>query len=158
MGAFLVTTSGWFAWLAFLDGVYAPGPDGPYSIRRSFTGQFGRDAAWWATAFGVVALLGLLELAGKAGKRQMLVAGAWRWPPWEARRPSGNVEEWDVALWQELEQDAGVRERLRGLAGGDEAAEWEEEEEEEEFAVEGGEEGGPGEGRDGGGDGCRVDG
>ncbi|GAO18111.1 hypothetical protein UVI_02020100 [Ustilaginoidea virens] len=158
MGAFLVTTSGWFAWLAFLDGVYAPGPDGPYSIRRSFTGQFGRDAAWWATAFGVLALLGLLELAGKAGKRQMLVAGAWRWPPWEARRPSGNVEEWDVALWQELEQDAGVRERLRGLAGGDEAAEWEEEEEEEEFAVEGGEEGGPGEGRDGGGDGCRVDG
>lgn len=65
----------------------------------------------------VLAFLGLLELTGKAVKRNMLVAGVWHWPPWKT--PSlkdEHPEEWDLQVWQELEQDAGLRERLRRLA------------------------------------------
>ncbi|KAG5988698.1 hypothetical protein E4U43_004661 [Claviceps pusilla] len=115
--SFLITTWGWFAWLSFLDGVYAPGPEGPYNIRHTFTRHFGRDPVWWSTLFVVLAFLGLLELAGKTVKRNMLVAGVWHWPPWKT--PSlkdEHPEEWDLQVWQELEQDAGLRERLRRLA------------------------------------------
>lgn len=114
--SFFITTWGWFAWLSFLDGIYAPGPDGPYNIRHTFTQQFGRDAVWWSTVFVVLAFMGVLELAGKTVKRNMLVAGVWHWPPWKMHRLSENVEEWDLQVWQELERDPKVRERLRRLA------------------------------------------
>ncbi|TWU74553.1 hypothetical protein ED733_006234 [Metarhizium rileyi] len=123
MCSFFITTWGWFAWLSFLDGVYAPGPEGPYQIRHTFTRAFGNDAVWWATVFIVLALLGLLELVGKSIKRHMLVAGAWHWPPWETRRLSHNMEEWDLQVWQEMEQDPKVRERLRRLANDEETME-----------------------------------
>ncbi|KAK2593131.1 drs2 neo1 protein [Conoideocrella luteorostrata] len=116
MGSFFLTTWGWFAWLCFLDGVYAPGPEGPYNIRHTFTQQFGRDAVWWATVFIVLALMGAMELLGKTIKRNMLVAGVWHWPPWKMHRLSDNVEEWDLQVWQEMEQDPKVREKLRRLA------------------------------------------
>ncbi|KAG6064554.1 hypothetical protein E4U32_000147 [Claviceps aff. humidiphila group G2b] len=138
--SFLITTWGWFAWLAFLDGVYAPGPDGPYNIRHTFTQHFGRDPVWWATLFLVLAFLGAFELAGKTIKRNLLVAGAWHWPPWR-RVPRGglgeNLEEWHLQIWQELELDGRVRERLRRLANDEPDVEDVEEEEEEEFDLEG---------------------
>ncbi|KAG5985098.1 hypothetical protein E4U55_001602 [Claviceps digitariae] len=115
--SFLITTWGWFAWLSFLDGVYAPGPEGPYNIRRTFTQHFGRDPVWWSTLFVVLAFLGLLELAGKTVKRNMLVAGVWHWPPWKTPSPGGELlEKWNLQVWQELEQDVEVREQLRRLA------------------------------------------
>lgn len=120
MVSFFVTTWGWFAWLAFLDNVYAAGPDGPYNIRHTFTKHFGRDAVWWSTLFVVLAILGLLELVGKAVKRNMTVWGLWHWPPWRTRRLSDNVEEWDLGIWQELEQEPQMRERLRKLANDEE--------------------------------------
>ncbi|KHN99959.1 P-type ATPase [Metarhizium album ARSEF 1941] len=123
MCSFFITTCGWFAWLAFLDGVYAPGPEGPYLIRHTFTRAFGNDAVWWATAFVVLAFLGLMELVGKTIKRNMLAAGMWHWPPWKMHRLSDNAEEWDLQVWQEMEQDPKVRERLRRLANDEEGME-----------------------------------
>ncbi|KAF5125584.1 putative phospholipid-transporting ATPase DNF3 [Metarhizium anisopliae] len=123
MCSFFITTWGWFAWLSFLDGVYAPGPEGPYLIRHTFTRAFGDDAVWWATVFIVLAFLGLLELVGKTIKRNMLVAGVWHWPPWKRHRLNDNVEEWDLQVWQEMEQDPKVRERLRRLANDEETME-----------------------------------
>ncbi|KFG87700.1 P-type ATPase [Metarhizium anisopliae] len=123
MCSFFITTWGWFAWLSFLDGVYAPGPEGPYLIRHTFTRAFGDDAVWWATVFIVLAFLGLLELVGKTIKRNMLVAGVWHWPPWKMHRLNDNVEEWDLQVWQEMEQDPKVRERLRRLANDEETME-----------------------------------
>ncbi|XP_044724674.1 haloacid dehalogenase-like hydrolase domain-containing protein [Hirsutella rhossiliensis] len=120
IASFLVTTWGWFAWIAFLDGIYPAGTLGPYAIRHTFRNAWGKDAAWWATLFAVLAFLGLLELCGKAVRRRMLVAGLWQWPPWRRQPLGDNVEEWDVELWQEMERDPAVRERLRALARNEE--------------------------------------
>ncbi|KAM0203709.1 hypothetical protein ACHAPI_000708 [Fusarium lateritium] len=116
MVSFFITTIGWFAWLSFLDAAYAPAPSGPYAIRDSFTTLFGDDAVWWATLFIVLGLIGLFEIVLKSVKRSLLMAGLWDWPPWGKSRRGENIEEWDVELWQELEQDPALRERLKRLA------------------------------------------
>ncbi|KAF5616657.1 phospholipid-transporting ATPase DNF3 [Fusarium sp. NRRL 52700] len=116
MVSFFVTTIGWWAWLCFLDAAYAGSPSGPYAIRNSFTELFGADAVWWATLFIVLGLLGLFEIVLKCVKRLLLIAGLWDWPPWGKSRRGENIEEWDVELWQELEQDPALRERLKQLA------------------------------------------
>ncbi|KAF5006874.1 hypothetical protein FDECE_6771 [Fusarium decemcellulare] len=115
MVSFFITTIGWFAWLSFLDGVYAGSPSGPYAIRNSFTELFGDDAVWWSTLFIVLGLIGLMEIVMKCSKRLLLIAGLWEWPPWRRSRRGDNIEEWDVELWQELEQDPAMRERLKRL-------------------------------------------
>ncbi|KAH6608618.1 p-type atpase [Trichoderma cornu-damae] len=133
MACFFITTAGWFAWLAFLDGVYAPTPSGVYDIRGTFTKLWGADAVWWSTVFIVLALMGMIELLFKAFKRGMLVAGLWHWPPWQKKTRLGdNVEEWDLELWQEMEQDAAVKRKLAKMARDHDDADLEEEEEEEE--------------------------
>ncbi|PTB66999.1 phospholipid-translocating P-type ATPase [Trichoderma citrinoviride] len=113
--------SGWFAWLAFLDGVYAATPSGDYDIRHTFTRLWGADAVWWSTVFIVLAFMGMMELLFKAAKRAMLVAGLWHWPPWQQRRARlrDNVEEWELELWQEMEQDEAVRRKLARMARDD---------------------------------------
>ncbi|KYK58585.1 P-type ATPase [Drechmeria coniospora] len=116
MGSFFLTTVGWFAWVAFLDGVYGAQPSGPYAIRYAFRDGFGKDALWWSTVFIVLAMMGLMEVCMKVLKRSMLIAGIWHWPPWKRAKLSDNVEEWDLALWQELEQDPPMREKLKKLA------------------------------------------
>ncbi|PHH88534.1 hypothetical protein CDD83_7414 [Cordyceps sp. RAO-2017] len=117
IGSFFLTTVGWWAWLSFLDEVFPLMPSGPNAVHDSFTKHWGQDAAWWATVFLVLTVLGAIGACGKVVKRQMLLAGFWQWPPWRRRRRlSDNVEEWDLELWQELEQDPVVREQLRALA------------------------------------------
>ncbi|KAL7761741.1 hypothetical protein ACKLNR_008276 [Fusarium oxysporum f. sp. zingiberi] len=116
MASFFITTVGWFAWLCFLDAAFAGRPSGPYAIRNGFTEAFGADAVWWATLFIVLGLLGLFEIVLKCVKRLLLIAGLWDWPPWGKSRRGENIEEWDVELWQELEQDPALRERLKRLA------------------------------------------
>ncbi|KAF5968451.1 ATPase [Fusarium bulbicola] len=116
MVSFFVTTIGWFAWLCFLDAAYAGSPSGPYAIRNSFTELFGDDAVWWSTLFIVLGLLGLFEIVLKCVKRLLLITGLWDWPPWGKSRRGEDIEEWDVELWQELEQDPALRERLKRLA------------------------------------------
>ncbi|KAM0399711.1 hypothetical protein ACHAQC_002992 [Fusarium culmorum] len=116
MISFFVTTIGWFAWLSFLDAAYAPQPSGPYAISDSFTTLFGDDAVWWATLFIVLGLIGLFEMVLKCVKRLLLMHGLWDWPPWGKSRRGENIEEWDVELWQELEQDPALRARLKRMA------------------------------------------
>lgn len=117
MCCFFVTTLGWFAWVAFLDAIYQGTPSGPYDVKYSFRKKWGGDAVWWATLFAVLGGLGLMELTIKVVKRQFIMAGLWKWPPWKKPRSlSENVEEWDLELWQELEQDPTVRAKLKIMA------------------------------------------
>lgn len=110
---FFITFAGWWAWNAFLSGVYAPAPS-PYSVRDAFKSTFGPDPVWWATLIIVLFVLGLIDLMVKATRRNLIVAGLWKWPPWKRKRTLGDsVEEWDLEIWQELEQDPRVRERLK---------------------------------------------
>lgn len=77
----------------------------------------------------MLAFLGAFELAGKTLKRNLLVAGAWHWPPWgRVSRGEENLEEWNLQIWQELELDGRVRERLRRLANDEPDVDVEEEE------------------------------
>lgn len=119
MGCFFVTTIGWFAWQCFLSGVYAPAPSGAYDIHDSFIQLWGDDAVWWGTMFVVLGILGLVELAGKTIKRNLRVAGIWKLTPWRKSGLTDNVEELELELWQEMEQDPVIRERLRKLAHGE---------------------------------------
>lgn len=128
MFSFFLTTWGWFAWLSFLDGVYAPSPSGTYAIRNSFTELYGKDVIWWATIFIVLGLMGMLEMIIRMSKRVLVTFNLWKWPPWSKSRSSrDNIEEWDLELWQELEQDPAMRARLRRLCRDDAGADEEDE-------------------------------
>lgn len=116
LGSFFVTTIGWFAWNCFLSGVFAASPSGPYAIRDTFIHLWGDDPVWWATMFVVLGILGLIELAGKTVKRNLRVAGLWKLRPWRKDGAAENAEEVDLEVWQEMEQDPVVRERLRRMA------------------------------------------
>lgn len=117
LGSFFLTTGGWFAWTAFLNGVYALGPSGAYNIRDTFTQAWGRDPTWWLTMIVVLGIMGFLELAAKTLKRNLTIWGLWNWPPWRQRRRYGNnVEEWGLGFWQEMEQDPVVWERFKSMA------------------------------------------
>ncbi|ORY60272.1 P-type ATPase [Pseudomassariella vexata] len=125
LGSFAITFAGWWAWNAFLAAAYAPAPS-PYAVRGGFTTTFGRDPLWWLTLIVIVCILLSVELVCKTVRRNLLVARLWRWPPWKggSEGVGESVEEWDLELWQELEKDPVVRERLRKIV--------EEEEEESE--------------------------
>ena len=125
LGAFAITIAGWFAWQGFLDGAYARKPS-PYAARGGFSHTFGPDGLWWLTALAIVAALIVIETAYKAVKHRLVVAGLWRFPPWRRKvrdgrngvdddddDDDGNAEDWDLELWQELERDPAVRQRLR---------------------------------------------
>jgi phospholipid-translocating ATPase len=74
--SFAITVSGWWAWNAFLSGVYAPAPT-PYGVRNGFVSGFGKDPSWWLTLVVVLFFLAALELTYKAVKRFLIVTGAW---------------------------------------------------------------------------------
>ncbi len=112
MGAFGITIAGWWAWSAFLGGVYTPQPS-PYSARNGFMETFGKDPVWWLTLIVVVVALISMEMVYKTMKRNMVIAGVWKWPPWKQRSLDDSLEEWGLEVWQELEQDPVTRERLR---------------------------------------------
>lgn len=132
-------------WQSFLAGVYTEQPS-PYDVRDGFFSTFGRDPGWWLSLIGVLAVLFILELGFKMAKRSLVVTGFWRWGrrhwwkrgTWWRRSKrssdwmdSSNLEDWDLGLWQEMEQDAEVRQKLQlileaeemGLAVADVAAE-----------------------------------
>lgn len=46
-------------------------------------------------------------------KRSLVVAGMWRWPPWRKISHDDSLEKWGLEVWQELEKDPVIRERLR---------------------------------------------
>lgn len=119
MFCFCLTTWGWFAWNAFLDGVFEKFPSGPYAIRDGFTQTWGRDPTWWSTLFLVLSFLGLLEVVGKVILRHVSIASICQWPPWQARESKDNPEEWSLEMWQEMEQDPAMKARLRRMARDD---------------------------------------
>lgn len=62
-----------------------------------------------------MAILVTLELGFKAVKRNLIVGGLWQWPLWKKRSMGESAEEWHLELWQELEQDPAMQERLRQI-------------------------------------------
>jgi phospholipid-translocating ATPase len=137
IGSFIITVGGWWVWQAFLAGVYAPGV-WPYAVKGGFFSSFGPDPAWWVALFGTLGLLACIELAYKSVKRSLIVAGLWkfgrkwlRWSTWKTafwstssagttmwteEGTKGSIEEWDVELWQVMEQDPTIRETLRKMS------------------------------------------
>ncbi|KAL2164841.1 hypothetical protein VTH06DRAFT_137 [Thermothelomyces fergusii] len=132
IGSFIVTVGGWWIWQVFLAGVYAPGV-WPYAVRDGFFSSFGPDPAWWAALFGALGALACVELAYKSVRRSLVVAGLWtlgrkwlRWSAWKTALGGGAVatsaaateslEEWDVEVWQVMEQDPAIRETLRRMS------------------------------------------
>ncbi|SPO04259.1 related to ATPases [Cephalotrichum gorgonifer] len=122
----------WINWRLLMVGL-EPGTGGQlragasiYAVRDGITKTYGRDALWWATLFGVLGVLGMIEMTRRIVKRVLVGMGLWRWGVW------GEVGEGlDVEVWQELEKDPVVWERLKRLAAG--------KGEEDEEEVEGGE-------------------
>jgi phospholipid-translocating ATPase len=123
-------------WQVFLAGVYAPGV-WPYAVKDGLFSSFGPDPAWWVALFGVLGLLTSLELAYKSVKRNLMVAGLWKWgrkwlrwstwktafcstsranSMWPEEGTKGSPEEWDVNLWQMMEQDPAIRVTLRKMS------------------------------------------
>lgn len=106
----------------------------PYAVRGGFTKSFGGDGIWWLTLIVVVALLMTVELVYRAVKRNMILARMWRWPPWKKSETDKSLEEFHLEMWQELEQDPAIQEKLRQILR-EEKGELTEEEEEEVDAV-----------------------
>ncbi|KAI8163634.1 putative phospholipid-transporting ATPase [Colletotrichum sp. SAR 10_70] len=129
MGSFFITFSGWWAWNAFLSGIYTPSPS-PYAVRDGFSKIFGADAVWWLTLIIMTLLFILMETIFRTLQRCLILAGLWRWP-WVRKEDDVCADEWRLELWQELERDPAVKERLRKLA----RDEPEDEEEEADVAV-----------------------
>lgn len=108
-----------------LAGIYTKEP-GPYYVRGSFFHVFGRDPGWWLTLIGMIILLIILEMGFKMTKRTMVILGLWQWgrgwwkraKRWRKKSVDwmeANLEDWDLGLWQEMEQDSTVKERLKGI-------------------------------------------
>lgn len=117
LGSFGITFAGWWGWNSFLSGIYTPSPS-PYDVRGGFTSIFGSDPIWWLTLIVVVLILICVELVYKTLRRYFIVSGSWGWRPWRATPlgGEGSIEEWDLELWQELEQDPVIKERLRRIS------------------------------------------
>ncbi|KAI1194596.1 hypothetical protein F5X97DRAFT_310732 [Nemania serpens] len=120
IGSFGITVAGWWAWQAFLSGIYPLQPS-PYAGRGAFVNTFGKDTLWWSLLIGVLLVLIGLDITLKFAKRNLVVYGLWHWPPWRRASADGgsggaeNCENWDRQIWQELEQDPVVREHLRQI-------------------------------------------
>ncbi|KAM7198782.1 hypothetical protein V8F33_004796 [Rhypophila sp. PSN 637] len=138
LASFAITVGGWYAWQAFLSGIYAPGI-WPYAVRGGFFTQFGQDPVWWAALAGVLGLLIAIELAYSSVKRNLIVLGLWKWgwkwlhwstwksafgplasrgaTVWDDGRDGAQpLEEWDVELWQVMEKDPAIRATLHKMS------------------------------------------
>ncbi|KAK8085558.1 hypothetical protein PG997_006829 [Apiospora hydei] len=131
---FAITIIGWWVWCALLGGIYNPGVS-PYAVRGGFTRSFGGDGIWWLTLIIVVALLMTVELVYRAVKRNMILARLWRWPPWKKSETDKSLEEFHLEMWQELEQDPVIQEKLRRILKEERGEVTEEDEEDETVTV-----------------------
>ncbi|KAM7195758.1 hypothetical protein V8F20_007328 [Naviculisporaceae sp. PSN 640] len=152
LASFVITVGGWYAWQAFLSGIYAPGV-WPYAVRGGFFTQFGQDPVWWAALGGILGLLIAIELAYSSVKRNLIVLGLWKWgwkwmhwSTWknafgpsassgaagwdDGGQQSTSLEDWDVELWQVMENEPSIRATLRKMSrlGGVDEVDDEEEE------------------------------
>jgi phospholipid-translocating ATPase len=128
--SFFVTTIGWWGWNAFLSAVYARSSP-IYKVRDGFTDTFGPDPLWWTTLFGVLAVMGLVEMVLKILKRRLIGFGLYNVESWlfwkkksrnsgggglegEGGRQRDREAEWEVEIWQELEKDGGGKGTIEG--------------------------------------------
>ncbi len=88
----------------------------PYDVKGGFTKSFGQDPNWWLVLILTLTILITIELALKSVRRTLALVG--RWPLWKRKQNDGakNAEELDLEVWQEMEQDPDIRERLKALA------------------------------------------
>ncbi len=132
LASFFITITGWWAWNLFLSGVYTPSPS-PYDVRGGFISGFGHDIVWWLTLLMILSGLAVSEMCYKAMKRNLIVRGLWnyrrQWKGWaqlvwNGRSTNGHqdgrvagepVEEWHLELWQEMEQDPIMKERIQEM-------------------------------------------
>jgi phospholipid-translocating ATPase len=118
---FGITVSGWWAWNAFLASAYSDNLS-PFDVRDGFDKGFGKDPNWWLVLVVALAVLATLELGWKSVRRNLAMAG--QWPLWKRRKVEGtkNAEELDLGVWQEMERDPVIRQKLRSLAREDDEA------------------------------------
>lgn len=117
--SFFITTAGWWAWSAFLSYAYSDNLS-PFDVKGGFDHTFGPDLNWWLVVLITLTVMTVIELLWKSVRRELAVSG--RWPPWKglvAGKSEGSrtAEELDLGVWQEMQDDAAIRERLRELAG-----------------------------------------
>ncbi|KAF3767296.1 hypothetical protein M406DRAFT_89812 [Cryphonectria parasitica EP155] len=132
--SFSITVAGWWIWQVFLSGIYAKAPS-PYDVRSGFFDTFGRDPGWWLTLIVVLTLLFVLEMGFKMAKRTMVILGLWKWGRgWWKRWHKHNtnwmeehLEDWDLGLWQEMEQDDNVKKRLADILAAEDRGDYDEE-------------------------------
>ncbi len=92
----------------------------PYDVLNGFNHGFGRDPVWWLVIIVALGILVAFEVAWKTVRRNVAVSGMW--PLWKRLRrsdtatPTATAEELDLQVWQEMERDPNVRERLQILA------------------------------------------
>ena len=127
--SFFITTTGWWAWNAFLSFAYSDNLS-PFDVKGGFDHTFGKDPVWWAVLVITMAVMTAIELIWKSIRRELAVSG--RWPPWKGWREgeaSRTAEELDVGVWQEMQRDPKIMARLEWLAKSEEerAEEWAEE-------------------------------
>lgn len=125
---FFITITGWWLWQFFLAGMYSANPS-PYAVKHAFWTTFGADLNWWVTLLGVLIVLTVIQLVFKTAKRSLVRLGLWkgRWSwlwscgRWRLQHRQGrtgfdkDLENWDLQLWQEMEQDPEIREKLKQL-------------------------------------------
>ncbi|KAJ9319560.1 hypothetical protein DTO271D3_329 [Paecilomyces variotii] len=110
---FSITIAGWWAWNAFLAAAYTPQP-GPYSARGGFTSTFGTDPIWWLTLILVFAILVALQVVYSSLNRNIISIAM---KPLRRRvKWFGGNEDSDIRMFQEMEQDPSMRERLKKMA------------------------------------------
>jgi len=81
----------------------------PYGARDGFLSHFGADPAWWLTLVGVLCGLVVLELAFRVIKRNLVVAGLWRYR-WKWMGSVSRLVSWPVGwVWRDR------RRRKRGV-------------------------------------------
>lgn len=122
--SFTITVGGWWAWNGFMAGIYSDNLS-PYDVKYGFTKTFGNDWNWWLTLILAFAIMAVMELMYKSVKQRLAAAGMW--PIWQwrsrGRMPAGtNAEDLDLSVWQEMEKDPLVMERLRRTGDDNEAS------------------------------------
>ncbi|KAK4508784.1 hypothetical protein PRZ48_002523 [Zasmidium cellare] len=106
--SFFITVAGWFAWNGFMSAIYMNNLS-PYDVKGGFSDTFGSDPAWWLTMLVAFVVLATAELVYLSVRRRLMREGLW------FGQGKGELE-----MWQEMERDPKVRERLGRIARGEE--------------------------------------
>lgn len=116
LGGFAITFVGWWLWNVLLSIAFTRSVS-TYAVRDGLTGTFGSDGIWWLTLIVIVSILICIELSVKAVKRNLIISGLWQWPPFKRRNMGADesAEEWHLELWQELERDPAMKEKLKRM-------------------------------------------